>query len=252
MSDWQNTVGTRNLQTFFLQIFEGLGGGQPTLRETPTSRGTTPPVERFVAVWHSFGSPGDDSQLSSIQARLFDEDGTPLDSQFQVNTYTPSFQLSPDGAGAPDGSGFLVVWQSDGSPGDDDSGTSVQAQLFDYNADPVGGQLQVNSSITGFQYQPAVASLADGRSIVVWTDDSTIGPPRVTGRLIGADGMPVGDEFQIDTEGASSEAEPDVASLGNDFVVVWKGNGIRMRSTLRLISADDFESGDTSAWTNGV
>lgn len=206
-------------------------------------------TERFVATWDSFGSPGDDDQLSSIQARLLDGTGAPLATQFQVNTYTSGFQLAPDVATAADSSSFLIVWQSDGSPGDDSSLTSVQARGFDPTGVALADQVQVNQSTSGFQYQPAVAALADGRYLVVWTDDPTTTTPRVMGRLLGADGQPDGDEFQISVDPTSSEAEPDVATVGNDAVVVWKGGGIRVRSTFGSVFADDFESGDLSSWT---
>jgi hypothetical protein len=206
-------------------------------------------TERFVATWDSFGSPGDDNQLSSIQARLLDGTGAPLATQFQVNTYTSGFQLAPDVATAADSSSFLIVWQSDGSPGDDSSLTSVQARGFEPTGVALADQVQVNQSTSGFQYQPAVAALADGRYLVVWTDDPTTTTPRVMGRLLGADGQPDGDEFQISVDPTSSEAEPDVATVGNDAVVVWRGGGIRVRSTFGSVFADDFESGDLSSWT---
>src|SRR2546430_390177 len=54
----------------------------------------------------------------------------PVGGQFQVNTYTTSFQFRPAGTG--DGAGnFVVVWESDGSAGSDTSGFSIQGQRYD-------------------------------------------------------------------------------------------------------------------------
>ena len=45
----------------------------------------------FVVVWQSFGSSGTDD-FFSIQGQRFASDGSPVDSEFQVNTYTTSSQ----------------------------------------------------------------------------------------------------------------------------------------------------------------
>src|SRR6187401_288468 len=42
----------------------------------------------FVVVWTSNGSADSDTDSSSIQARRFDSNGTPLGTGFQVNSYT--------------------------------------------------------------------------------------------------------------------------------------------------------------------
>jgi hypothetical protein len=49
--------------------------------------------------------------------------------QFQVNTYTPNRQDFPKLAMSPGGE-FVVTWRSEGSPGPDQSGDSVQAARF--------------------------------------------------------------------------------------------------------------------------
>jgi len=83
----------------------------------------------FVVAWNSTGSAGSDTGTDSIQARRFDATGTPDGDDFQVNAYFTSQQASPvvaaDGTG-----GFVVAWSSDGSPGSDASGPSVQAQRY--------------------------------------------------------------------------------------------------------------------------
>src|SRR5512146_2892960 len=62
-----------------------------------------------------------------------------LGSQFQVNTYTTNEQVVPSVGAGPDGS-FVVVWESNGSPGPDSDRTSIQARRFQADGTPLGPQ----------------------------------------------------------------------------------------------------------------
>ena len=87
------------------------------------------PDSRFVIGWQSWGSLGDDTADWSVQIRAFGAGGAPLALEQQVNGYVDGYQEMP--ALAVDGQGEIVaVWQSYGSPGDDDSGSSIQARRF--------------------------------------------------------------------------------------------------------------------------
>jgi hypothetical protein len=85
------------------------------------------PDSRFVIGWQSWGSFGDDASDHSVQLRAFGADGIPLASEQQVNSYADSFQGIPALAVDADGE-IVAVWTSFGSPGDDDSGSSIQAR----------------------------------------------------------------------------------------------------------------------------
>ncbi len=110
-------------------------GSEFQVNSYTTSNQLTPaiasdPSGNFVVAWNSNGSSGTDTSNYSVQAQRYDATGNPLGSQFQVNTYTTSFQSSP--AVAIDTSGnFVVAWQSFGSSGTDTSSYSVQAQRYD-------------------------------------------------------------------------------------------------------------------------
>ncbi len=78
----------------------------------------------FVVVWESSVSVGTDSSYG-IQGRHFAADGSTVGGQFQINTYTTSFQLIPSVAVGAEGT-FVVVWESFGSAGTDTSSSSVQ------------------------------------------------------------------------------------------------------------------------------
>jgi hypothetical protein len=199
----------------------------------------------FVVAWDE--GPAHDE---SVQARLFTADAVPRGGQFQVNTYTTQSSqhhstVSPDGSG-----GFVVVWTSTGSFGDDTQSTSVQAQRLTSDGVKVGGQFQVNTATTGQQRYPSVGEDGAGGFVVVWGDESEgTSFPRLLGQRYSADGDAIGQEFPV----GADERRSRVAGLGGDrFVVVWSIGDVWGRRFVVPLFADGFESGDTSAWASTV
>ena len=68
----------------------------------------------FVVVWNSVGSSGTDTDGFSIQGQRYASNGSPVDSQFQVNTYTTGGQSDPSVSLDADGD-FVVVWYNNAS-----------------------------------------------------------------------------------------------------------------------------------------
>ena len=224
----------------------------------------------FVVVWDSDGSDGTDTHGRSIQGQLYDASGTPVGGQFQVNSYTLNNQQRPAVAVEPQG-GFVVVWESIGSYGSDtEFNYSIQAQRYDSSGTPVGGQFQVNSYTTGTQGYPAVAVEPQGNFVVVWDSEGSSGSDTnandsVQAQRYDSSGAPVGGEFQVNSYTTFHQNRPSVAveAQGN-FVVVWDSDGSdgtdnsassiqgQRYSSGGVIFSDDFESGDTSAWSSTV
>ncbi len=184
----------------------------------------TQPGGEFVVVWGSASPSGNDSSYS-VEARRFDAAGLPLASQFQLNSYTTSVQEFPAVAAAADG-GFLMVWHSTGSFGADSAGRSIQARRYSAAGAPFGAELEVNAYTPGDQMDPAVAALPSGDFAVVWNNIS--GSPgdsserSIQGRLVDADGVPLGGEFQVNSFTPGTQYNPAVAALADGgFVVVW-------------------------------
>jgi hypothetical protein len=153
----------------------------------------------FVVVWNSFVSSGDDNDSWSIQARRFNSAGNPLVPDFQVNTYTTSFQLGPAVAADAAG-GFVVTWRSIGSTGGDNDGC-IHARRFDAAGEPLGADFQVNTYTTGGQVFPDVAADPVGGFVVAWNSFGSNGNDSsyssIQARLYGvelfADGFETGD-----------------------------------------------------------
>lgn len=275
--------------------------------------------DAFVVVWASSGSASGDSNGTSIQLQRFDESGTALGSEFQVNTYTTGWQYAPsvaaglegvfvvawqsdggaesdvdsysiqvrprfsDGnwgdpvqantfttaeqirpAVAADAQGnFVVAWSSAGSNGTDSSGRSIQARRFQFIANPIGGQFQVNSHTTGEQDFPDVAIDARGNFVVAWESATSPGSDSdaasVQARRYSAAGTPDSVQFQVNTYTTTAQEGPAIASdpLG-DFVVAWTGYGSAGTDTdlasihgqrFDGLFSDGFEGGNTARWS---
>jgi hypothetical protein len=115
----------------------------------------------FVVVWSSVGSVDNDNAGLSLQAQRYDSLGAAQGVQFQVNSYTTGDQYNPAVEMDADGD-FVVLWNSYGSAGTDGSSNSIQGQRYNSVGTAQGGQFQVNTYTTDYQYNPSVAMDADG------------------------------------------------------------------------------------------
>lgn len=188
----------------------------------------------FVVVWTSRDmSP----YVGNVKAQRFGPDGQPVGGEFRVNSYTSGLQTRPAVAMNAEGA-FVVIWQSYGSPGDDDDYESIQGQRFDSDGSPVGGQFQVNNYTTSPQLRPAVAMHAAGAFVVVWHSYGSFGNDNssssINGRIYNSNGVAVGPEAQVNTYTTLDQRSPKVAVRGDGvFTVVWE-------------SYSSVESGDSS------
>lgn len=198
-----------------------------TLGEQKKPKVVYQPNGNFIVTWASEESGGGDTD-GSVQLQRYMPDGTPLGGDFQVNGYTVGFQSAPDIAVHSD-STFVLVWESNGSPGDDSSSDSIQSRLFAANGSPLGPQMQVNSYTTDGQTVPDVSIAADGSFVVVWNSFGSAGADTdgsIQGQRVGADGTPQGGEFQVNTYTTNLQDRPDVAHTPDGgFVVTWTSNG---------------------------
>ncbi len=185
---------------------------------------------RFVVVWASQASAGGDSSFYSIQGQRYAADGSSLGGEFQVNTYTTGFQSFPAVAAAADG-GFVVVWHSAGSAGDDFFGRSIQGQRYASDGTAVGGEMQLNSHVVGDQVVPDVGFAASGDFVVTWFNVSSSPGTDSSGRSVAArrfasGGSSLGDDFQVNAYTTANQYAPRLSVAGGgDFAVVWSSNG---------------------------
>jgi Ca2+-binding RTX toxin-like protein len=91
---------------------------------------------------------------------------------------------------------------------------------------PWSGEFLLNTTTSGNQNSPALSTLADGRSVAVWTDDGGSGgdasATAVRGQIFNANGSKSGAEFLVNTTVAAAQGDAKATALGNGgFVVVW-------------------------------
>ena len=217
---------------------------------------------QFVVAWESSASGGSDDSGYSIQARIFDSDGTPLTDDFQVNSHTVGAQFRPQVALDPAGMG-VATWHSSSSAGTDSDGWSVQLRQFDSNGIPFGADFQVNTYTTGYQYAPALRQDATGRFVVAWhsmgSSDTDSSYSSIQVRRFDSTGNPTGDQTQVNTYTTSYQQSTAVASdARGNFLVGWQSlgsygtdqDGWSIQAQLYDDTfRDGFESGDTSRWS---
>ncbi len=204
-------------------------GSELTISESaayPAQRPDTAMDEEgsFLVVWTS---TVDNSQ--EIAARRFDSAGTPLSSDLRINTFLTGMQNEPALDALP-GGGFLVVWQSDGSGGDDTDSSSIQARRFSSDGDPLGDQFQVNSFTTGTQSFPAVATDTAGQSLIAWQSSRSPADDfssfSILARRLSPGGSLVGEDFQVNSFTTDAQLRPDLAATGiGRWTTTWESLG---------------------------
>ena len=115
---------------------------------------------------------------------------------------------------------FVVVW---------DDYEDVFGRIISDAGEHIGAEFRVNADRAGYNALASVAILADGQFVVAWTDGAYYYAGRdgdgygVFARRFAADGVPLGDDFQVNTTGAGNQLLPAVAAEpGGGFVIVWE------------------------------
>ena len=199
----------------------GALGGEFQVNSYTTSHQYSPDVccqvdGQFVVVWDDYGRDGGGR---GVFGQAFASSGAPDGPQFQVNTYTVTYQSGSevccDGTG-----GFVVVWESQEQDGE---GPGVFAQAFSSPGSPDGAEFQVNTYTIGFQGDAVVCCDADGFA-VVWEDTQPGGDTnQLTGRLYDPSGAPRTDPFVVSAYTSSDADDPAVACGPNgDLFVAWE------------------------------
>ncbi len=177
----------------------------------------------YFVTWQSY----QDGDLYGIYGQLYDNDGNKVGSEFQVNTYTTSYQANPSVAS--NGLTYFVTWQSY----QDGDLYGIYGQLYDNDGNKVGSEFQVNTYTTSYQANPAIASNGTAY-LVTWQSYQDGDLYGIYGQLYDNGGSSVGAEFQIYTYTANSQACPSVASSGNTYLVTWQNGNSRSRIYGRL------------------
>lgn len=204
------------------RIFDSTGTPQvPDFRITTSSDYTAPSVAAnaagdFVVVWGDNGCGGGSGRIC---ARRFDGSGTPLGSEFEVDSgaYIGGYpKVAADTAG-----NFVVAWASY-----DSYSFPVRARRFDSAGAPLGAEFQVNTITTNccgysgvFETHDAIEVAAGpaGNFAVVWNR----GASDVVARFYDSAGVAQGPDVTVSSQGFFGPEVGIAADSMGRFIVVW-------------------------------
>lgn len=204
----------------------------------------------FVVVW-------DDG--FDIFGRRFNSNGSPIGDDFFVNTELGTMYGPRVGASS---GGFIVVWEDQSEI--DGDGAGIFMRRFRNDGDPLGDDVQVNSTTEGDQYAPALAVQPGGAFAVVWESYGQSGlGDGAFGRVFNGSGVALGTDFRVDSGDSAYAGYVDAAPIEDGFAVVWneprEGGGEVFRTLLRRLDdagdgADivEVDQGDDGDQVNGV
>ncbi len=197
-------------------------GGEFSVNTETVGGQSSPKVETltdgsFVVGWNSFDQDG--SGFGGF-AQRFDIDANPVGAEFQVNSFTDSWQVLQSITSLTGGR-FVMTWMSYGQDGFDQG---VFGQMYNLDGTPHGDEFQVNTYAVNNQSKPQTVALEGGGFVVVWQSEGQDGQfAGVYGQLYAADGALVGGEFQVNSTWLGGQTNPEITALTDGgFVVVWE------------------------------
>ncbi|OHB59524.1 MAG: hypothetical protein A2167_04030 [Planctomycetes bacterium RBG_13_46_10] len=185
----------------------------------------------FAVVWENEKL---ESKITVISCQLFDANGLAVSEEFNINA-TVNCRY-PDVAMDLNGN-FVIVWM------EDKSSNSIMAQLYNADGTAKTEPFQVNTVENNFLTEPAIAMNANGYFVVTWDGDHVkAGLDDIHARLFDPNGMPLGEQFIVNTSRAEAQQNPQVAMNNKgEFVIVWESK-IESSTIERDIFGQQFNS----------
>lgn len=173
----------------------------------------------FVATWSSAGQDG--SGLG-VYAQRFSVSGSPVGSEFRVNTVTTNDQSDPSIAINRFTGDFVVTWTSAAQDG---SGTGIYAQRYNATGVAQGTAFPVNTTTAGDQNDSSVAMDGGGNIFITWAGSTTTNGWQVYRQQFTQAGTKYESESLVNTTAAGDQNRASVAiDFFGQVVVVWSGN----------------------------
>ncbi|MEO1370834.1 MAG: hypothetical protein AAFX50_26935, partial [Acidobacteriota bacterium] len=199
----------------------------------------------FVVVWESYRSTGADTD-GAILAQRYASDGSPVGTEFIVNSYTTNRQNDPRVSMNASGE-FVVVWENVYGP--DYPGEGVRARRFAADGSAVGSDFRVSLTDETIRPVPNVDVRDDGSFVITWLN---LNFSDVLAKRYDSNGVQLGSTIRID---AGTFDPVGVAALpGGQTLLFWQTFSAAIRDlSFRLYSGagdaigDDFVVTDDSA-----
>ncbi len=173
--------------------------------------------------------------------------GIPYNQEFQVNTFTKSFQWKPCITTLSDGS-FLIIWTSFEQV--KDASTEIFAQNFNADCSKRNGEYQITNSVKYDQDETCVAVLENKELVVccwesMYQDGSGSG---IFAQKLSTDGSVIGSDFQVNTVETYNQFYPNITSLSDgDYAICWLSGEYNVTSwdvKLQCFNSDGNKKGE--------
>lgn len=230
---WKSALYLEKIEA---QIFDATGNpvgdtfsvGSTTLanNKNPGS-GTSVDTGRFVLTWEMWTGSGWD-----LKAQIFEADGGKVGGEILVNTTTGGFwSQTASTISSLSGGRFVVTWTDWSEGGDDTSGSSIRALVFEADGSRSGTEFLVNTTTSNNQSETSIATLSDGRFVISWTDSSSTGGDTsgsaIRAQIFESDGTRSGSEFLVNTTISNGQSESSIAALSDGrFAISWTDSSI--------------------------
>ncbi|WP_165681780.1 Ig-like domain-containing protein [Metapseudomonas otitidis] len=189
----------------------------------------------YMLIWGSVGGDGDGS---SIFAQRFDANSQKIGHEFLVN---PSI-LGNQGSGWGDinlenildatlmeDGNIFITWHSDKIDGD---GFGIEGIALDIDTG-FYSEFQINTTTKGDQLRASTTQIPGGGFIVIWESWHS-GSGDVMAQIFDDSGMPVGNEFMVNTISTGTQGRPDITTLKDgSLILTWhsyEGNDVVVRT----------------------
>jgi len=221
---WAALVGMIAACTTQLELGEHVG--QHTAALTVSSEIETNQMGWQAQEWPAVASDGLNYLLVwqdmrdgnyNIYGSLLDEVGQPVKADYGISKVS---HVQAEVAVTGGANGYLVVWRDERTSGASDI-YGVPVDASGKVASAAGFAISKGNKPDWHWKQNPAAAWNGTSYLVVWTD-FTGGDANIVGRLVGANGIKLGASNFTIASGSANQELPDVASDGNEFLVVWQ------------------------------
>ncbi|RZI44816.1 DUF4347 domain-containing protein [Herbaspirillum sp. HC18] len=167
----------------------------------------------FVAVWQSAGQGGESTSYNGIYGQIYSNTGTAVGSELAITTAGNSVDEITPVVTALNSGRFAVAYATATAS----NGLDIAYRIVEANG-TLGTQQTANTTVTGDQNTPAIATLVDGTFVIAWATDGAIHAQKIN-----ADGTKSGSELTIDA--GTADVNPALAALSNGAYVIAWGDG---------------------------
>ncbi len=193
----------------------------------------------FVIVWDSWFQDGSDK---GVYARVYKADGTPLTSEFRVNTTTQYSQTLPVVKYFPNNN-FVVLWQSWKQDVATPKGYGLYGKIYNSKGEALTDEFQVNTYTNDYQWYVDVLTLPSNNFVAAWcswTEDGDQGGIYL--QKFNSSGEKICNEVLVNNTTVKYQWLPRLALTRKGNIAVawssWQQDGSREGVYLRYFSPD--------------